>query len=148
MKIDQSDRPFKIAIFFWASSFREMNRDKTLPTMFHVRPAKTQIIMRMLIKVFTVGMKMHWLLGYYLLTGCPSKTDQTSRMRRLIWVFARRTCKRIGKAVPRLKLYGIWASAWQNLKNGMCAQWRLRSAWASAQSDQSLRCSYEESLSP
>ena len=25
-------------------------------------------------------------------------------------------------------------------KNGMCAQRRLRSAWASAQSDQSLRC--------
>ena len=28
----------------------------------------------------------------------------------------------------------------------LCAQRRLRSAWASAQSDQSLRCSHEESL--
>ena len=27
----------------------------------------------------------------------------------------------------------IWASAWPNLQNGMCAKWRLRSAWASAQ---------------
>ena len=29
-----------------------------------------------------------------------------------------------------------WAVAWQNQQNGMCAQQRLRSAWASAQSDQ------------
>ena len=34
----------------------------------------------------------------------------------------------------------IWAAACQNQQSGMCAQWRLRSAWASAQADQSLRC--------
>ena len=34
--------------------------------------------------------------------------------------------------------YMIWAAAWQNQRKGMCAQRRLRSAWASAQSDQSL----------
>ena len=34
----------------------------------------------------------------------------------------------------------IWAASWQNQPNGMGAQWRLRSFWASAQSDQSLRC--------
>ena len=33
----------------------------------------------------------------------------------------------------------IWAATWQNQQNDMCAQRRLRSAWASAQSDQSLR---------
>ena len=32
----------------------------------------------------------------------------------------------------------IWATAWQNKENDLCAQQRLRSAWASAQSDQSL----------
>ena len=32
------------------------------------------------------------------------------------------------------------ADRWQNQQYGMCAQQRLRSAWASAQSDQSLRC--------
>ena len=37
---------------------------------------------------------------------------------------------------------------WQNRQNGMCAQRRLGSAWASAQSDQSLRCPHEESLGP
>ena len=42
----------------------------------------------------------------------------------------------------------IWATSWQNQQNGMCAQWRLRSAWASAQSDQSLRCPHEESWDP
>ena len=30
----------------------------------------------------------------------------------------------------------------------LCAQRRLRSAWASAQSDQSLRCPHEEALGP
>ena len=41
-----------------------------------------------------------------------------------------------------------WAASWQNQQNGMCAQQRLRSAWASAQSDQSLCCPHEESLGP
>ena len=31
-----------------------------------------------------------------------------------------------------------WACKWQNQQNDLCIQWRLRSAWASAQSDQSL----------
>ena len=35
---------------------------------------------------------------------------------------------------------GICAAARQNQQNGMCAQRRLRSAWASAQSDQSSLC--------
>ena len=34
----------------------------------------------------------------------------------------------------------IWAASWQNQQNGMCAQRRMRSAWASAQSDRSLHC--------
>ena len=33
-----------------------------------------------------------------------------------------------------------WAASWQNQQNYTCAQQWLRSAWASAQSDQSLRC--------
>ena len=46
-------------------------------------------------------------------------------------------------------------NCWNNLSRNMtkpakwlCAQRRLRSAWASAQSDQSLRCPPEESLGP
>ena len=41
-----------------------------------------------------------------------------------------------------------WATSWQNQQNGMRAQQRLRSAWASTQSDQSLRLPHEESLGP
>ena len=41
-----------------------------------------------------------------------------------------------------------WVASWQNQQNGMCAKRRLRSAWASAQSDQSLHCPHEKSLSP
>ena len=33
-------------------------------------------------------------------------------------------------------------------QNGMCAQRRLRSAWASAQSDQSLCCLHKERMCP
>ena len=33
----------------------------------------------------------------------------------------------------------IWAASWQTKQND-CAQWRLRSAWASAQYEQTLRC--------
>ena len=40
----------------------------------------------------------------------------------------------------------IWATSWQNQQNGMCAQRRLRSAWASAQSDQSLCSAHAETL--
>ena len=40
------------------------------------------------------------------------------------------------------------AASWQNQQNDPSAQRRLRSAWASAQSDQSLRCPHEETLGP
>ena len=40
----------------------------------------------------------------------------------------------------------IWFGAWQNLQNHMRSQRRLRSVWASAQYDQTLRCLSEECL--
>ena len=40
----------------------------------------------------------------------------------------------------------ISASSWQNQQTDPCAKRRLRSAWTSAQSVQSLRCPYEEIL--
>ena len=42
----------------------------------------------------------------------------------------------------------IWAATWQKQQNGKCTRRILRSAWASAQSDQSLRCPHEETLGP
>ena len=41
----------------------------------------------------------------------------------------------------------IWAASWQNEQND-CAQRRLRSAWASAQSDQSLLCAQSVVMDP
>ena len=41
-----------------------------------------------------------------------------------------------------------WAAAWQYQQNGHCAQRRNESAWASAQSDQSLCCLHEETMGP
>ena len=35
-----------------------------------------------------------------------------------------------------------WTAAWQNQQNDLCAQRRLRSAWASAQSDQFSLCAH------
>ena len=51
-------------------------------------------------------------------------------------------------ALARPSTEYIWATLRQNQQNGMCTQRRLRSAWASAQSDQSLRYPNEDSLGP
>ena len=42
----------------------------------------------------------------------------------------------------------VWDTTWENVPYDMCAQRRLKSACAFAQSDQSLRCSHEETLYP
>ena len=42
----------------------------------------------------------------------------------------------------------IRIATWKNVPSEMCAQWRLRSACASAQSAQSLRCQHIETLHP
>ena len=44
--------------------------------------------------------------------------------------------------------YENWATALQTQQNDLCAQRRLISAWASAQSDQSQRCPPEANLGP
>ena len=53
-----------------------------------------------------------------------------------------------GYQIRTLKFYHMWAASWQNQHNNLCAQRRLRSAWASAQSDQSLRFPHGESSGP
>ena len=44
--------------------------------------------------------------------------------------------------------YNNWAASWQNQQNDLCLQRRLRLAWASAQSHQSLRWPHEETFGP
>ena len=43
-------------------------------------------------------------------------------------------------------LGNTWAVKWENIPSDMCAQRRLQSASASAQSDYSLHCPHEETL--
>ena len=45
-----------------------------------------------------------------------------------------------GQSYHKFKNRQLWATSWQNQQNGICAKRRLRSAWASAQSDQSSLC--------
>ena len=54
------------------------------------------------------------------------------------------------KKVFNLMNSKIWerATGQQNQQNDLCAQRRLKSGWASASSDQSLRCQHEETLGP
>ena len=68
--------------------------------------------------------------------------------------FLRPCCKNI-KKISWHKWFSVWnthkimwAASRQNQQNGLCARRRLRSAWESTQSDQSLRCPHEESLGP
>ena len=42
----------------------------------------------------------------------------------------------------------IWAATWQNQQHECAPSEDSRSAWASTQSDQSLRCPHEETLGP
>ena len=77
--------------------------------------------------------------------------DQTARMRRLICAFVVRIWHK--QVFPwhkeKEKTNDIYEPAHDKTnKNDMCAQRRLRSAWASAHSDQSLPCPHEETLGP
>ena len=67
-----------------------------------------------------------------------------------LWINSRNyTIRDVGYDPSSLFLHGdsnlIWAAAWQNRKM-TCAPSEDRSAWASAHSDQSLRCPHEETL--
>ena len=90
-------------------------------------------------------------------------SDQPAHMRRLIWVYVGLRSFPFAVASTDRCIYCVWfvfsllwhirnkmkwASAWQDQQNGMCAQRRLRSAWASAQSDQSLSCPPKEIFGP
>ena len=43
------------------------------------------------------------------------------------------------ECIHSIEIFHIWATSWQYQQNGMCAQQRLRSSWASTHSDQRLR---------
>ena len=116
-------------------------------------------------------------LGPYLPIGHTVKTDQIRWMPWLIWVFAMGTLiillvlsrgssvlkcwiNTVYISVPVPRKFTVNCLRWCNFQANcmsrnmtkpikwLCAQRRLRSAWASAQSDQNLRCPQEEALDP
>ena len=59
------------------------------------------------IRVFAVRMKKHWILSYQITHSKDS--DQTGRMPRLVWVFARRSGNLVGFVMLRLNyFYAKW----------------------------------------
>ena len=94
---------FIFILFFFCFN---LSQSTTKPTKWHVRPAKTQI---------SLGFRPVWsesLLCAQWVADDPSflhadseDSDQTGRMPRLIWVFARRTCHFIGFVVRWLFLF-------------------------------------------
>ena len=64
---------------------------------------------------------------------------------RNIFTLCHRCCGLNVTKVKKVLIYIIRATSWQNQQNGMCNQQRLRSAWASAQSDLSLHCHSKDS---
>ena len=111
----------------------------------HERPAKSQISVHSLAVWSALAFRSSGSKDPKLLHAFNHwDSGQTAEMRWLIWVLAR--CSWDCLCFVMLRLF--WAASWQNQQSGMCAQRRLRSAWVSAQSDQSLRCTHEESLGP
>ena len=85
-----------------------------------------------------------------LICGCES---EDLPMLKVFWRHFRnkwRTRTDITSRVTAHRTHGgnQWAATWQNQQNDLCTQRRLRSAWASTQSDQSLHCPHEETLGP
>ena len=80
-----------------------LSRSTTKPTKWPVRPEKTQISLG-ICPVWSESLPSAWRNLWSLAShGAHSlDSDQTVRMRRLIWVFARRTCHFVGFVVLRL----------------------------------------------
>ena len=118
-----------------------------------------------------------WAKDPMILHADSEDSDQSGRMPRLIRVFAGRTCHFVGFVVRKLNLNKNGSRHLRNRKTcqrscitksflrvqlqkgqmsrdmtkpikWLCDQRRLRSVWASAQSDQSLRCPHAERLGP
>ena len=84
----------------------KMSRDTSFSTWLPVRTAKTQINLRIRAVWFESSQGILWVAkDPKHLQADSEDSDQTARMRRLIWVFAARICSPVGNSVPLLKLY-------------------------------------------
>ena len=98
-----------------------------------------------LIRVFAVRMKKPWILSYPMSAQRRRWSDWADAQADLSLCWAHTHF--VGFVMSWL-IFGqclsgtavLWAASWQNQQNGMRTQRRLRSAWASAQSDQGPHC--------
>ena len=81
--------------------------------------------------IFEVSVRTDCILLLSNVYGLALRLGQGSKDR---WLLKPKTAA--SKRKSKIK----WATSWQNLQKWPCAWWSLRSAWASALSDESLRC--------
>ena len=87
-----------------------MSRGSAFLTRSHMRPAKTQNCLRTHVGGSQSLLSTWRCFGSLGTNRMPCEdSDQTARMRRLIWVFTGRTSNLVGNAVPRFRCPGeIW----------------------------------------
>ena len=112
-----------------------MSRATAFPTRSYVCLARTQISLR--VRTGCSVLLSSWrVLGFLAIHRLPCEdSDQTVRMRRLIWILAERTCNIVGN-----RIFG------SNVPWGICWKRRFRPACSSALSDRGLRWPDIESL--
>ena len=82
---------------------KHLSCNMTKPTKWHVCPAKTQISLGIRPVWSEYSMCAQWVAKDKCFLHADSEdSDQTGRMPRLIWVFARRTCYVVGFVMRRL----------------------------------------------
>ena len=82
--------------------FTHMSKGTALATRLLMRPAKTQISLRIRAVWSESSLSALRRFAFLATRRVPCEnSDQTARMRRLIWVFAERPCKLAGNAVPQ-----------------------------------------------
>ena len=90
-----------------------LSRGTAFLTKLHVRPAKTQISLRIRAVWSESSQGTLWVAkDLKRLHTDIEDSDQPARKRRLIWVFAARTWNLVGNAVSRLIWFFLWQSHW------------------------------------
>ena len=106
-------------------------------TFRHMRPTKIQISLRIRTVCAEYSLSSRRNFAYLAIQGTPCEvSDQTARMRRLIWIFARRKCPKarfltlwlksmwstIGWIFDFLDVGIKWTTTSENIPLDMCAQ--------------------------
>ena len=93
-------------VLSWTRTFvykiDRINRNVRKRTFGHLHPTKTQISLRMraVWSESSLSAWRDWILGYQ--NAASEYSDQTARMRRLIWIFAGRRCPKVRFLTLRL----------------------------------------------